>query len=215
MTATETGSETMPFGKMSDVAMIEERNRRAERAAEFEAKLAELAGSNKGVVVAEYRVDDSDLQSDYWGHTTSARVILGFTKTARNLFPNMRKHAATWENTAHLATAPKKAEHRENWSMGGGNYLKDGSRHGTGWSVSIIPLEWAGVAAFGPATGGYIPGTLPAREETADRKGAPGQTRESGAPGLGVVDLTSVFKKRGTDLRDEPEGSPVDTRLLP
>lgn len=140
--------------------------RRAERAERivaeraFKAKLAELAGANKGVVVAEYRVDDSDSQSDYWGHKTAGRVILGFTKTDRNHFGNMRKHAATWENTAHLATAPKSAEHRENWSMGGGYYLKDGSRHGTGWYVSIESMEWVGLAEFAPATGGYVPGSL-------------------------------------------------------
>lgn len=31
-------------------------------------------------------------------------------------------------------------EHRENWSMGGGNYLKAGYRHSCGWRVSSDPI---------------------------------------------------------------------------
>jgi len=33
-------------------------------------------------------------------------------------------------------------EHRENWSMGAGNYLKAAHRYGTGWVVRSVSLSW-------------------------------------------------------------------------
>lgn len=33
-------------------------------------------------------------------------------------------------------------ENRENYSMGAGNYLKAGSRHGNGWSVKSVPINY-------------------------------------------------------------------------
>ncbi len=89
----------------------------------------------RAVLVAEYRQDESDLMTDYWGSRTLRRVVLAWSSHTRNLFPEMRKAAALFEETAHLADAPAEAEHRENYSMGGGNYLKAGGRHSTGWSV--------------------------------------------------------------------------------
>lgn len=90
----------------------------------------------KAAIVAELREDDSDSMSDYWGSKTLRRVIIGYSAHARDLFPELRKAAALFPETAHLADAPASAEHREKYSMGAGFYLKDGSRHSTGWQVA-------------------------------------------------------------------------------
>jgi hypothetical protein len=162
------------------------------------------AGADR-VIVAKFRVDESDSHSDYWGHRTSREVVIGFGRGKRESFAQLRKAAAAFKPTAdygpgrgrwfaypvvdsdfvlgsgehmyqgsrspwhsdnhagplptraaaeaHAAGIPlqpiavdgklipivwhvreEKIEHRENYSMGGGNYLGD-SRH-SGWTVS-------------------------------------------------------------------------------
>lgn len=120
----------------------------------FAAELERRSGGAKGVVIAELRSDDSDLMSDYHGHKTTRTVVIGFSKTPRALFGNMRKAAGTFEETAHLSGAKvSHFEHRENYSMGGGNFLKDGSRHDDGWTVVIRPIEWVTTPCeFAPGT---------------------------------------------------------------
>jgi hypothetical protein len=121
-----------------------EAQRKVDEAA-FAVELAKrIPAGFKGIVTAQHEVDDSDTQTDYFAHKTSRTVILGFTKTDRKLFGNMRKAAATWETTAHLAEPIKANEHRENYSMGGGMYLKAGNlgRHGTGWSIRIASVDY-------------------------------------------------------------------------
>ncbi|MDZ7823099.1 MAG: class I SAM-dependent methyltransferase [Ahrensia sp.] len=90
----------------------------------------------KSVIVAELRQDVSDTMSDYWNSRTVKSIVLGFSKHTRDLFPEMRQAARNHPDTAHLADAPESAEHREKYSMGGGFYLKTGSRHSDGWKVS-------------------------------------------------------------------------------
>jgi hypothetical protein len=90
----------------------------------------------KAFFVAELVEDQSDSMTDYFGSTTTRRVILGFSRHTRDLFPEMRQAARNFAETASLADAPESAEHREKWSMGAGYYLKSGSRHGDGWRVS-------------------------------------------------------------------------------
>lgn len=90
----------------------------------------------KAVLIAELVHDESDAMTDYFGSRTSRCVILGFSKHTRDLFPEMRKAAARFEPTQELADAPKNAEHREKYSMGGGYYLKEEHRHRDGWRVS-------------------------------------------------------------------------------
>lgn len=90
----------------------------------------------KAVLVAEFVEDQSDSMTDYFGSTTKRRVILGFSRHTKDLFPEMRQAARNFAETANLADAPESAEHREKWAMGGGYYLKAGSRHGSGWRVS-------------------------------------------------------------------------------
>ncbi len=95
-----------------------------------------IPANAQAVIVAELVEDQSDIQSDYFGSTTRDTVILGFSSHGRDLFPEMRKAAVNFPETAHLATAPDSAEHREKWSMGGGYYLKAGYRHDSGWKIS-------------------------------------------------------------------------------
>jgi hypothetical protein len=79
-------------------------------------------------IIAELRCDTSDSQSDYWGHSTSCQVVIGWSKHRRNLFPEMRKAAASFQQTAHLGpgkgrfkpylafTADTKANGRTYWA---------------------------------------------------------------------------------------------------
>jgi hypothetical protein len=122
----------------------------------FQAELAAHCPEGfAGAVVATLDVCESDSQSDYFGHSTGRKVVLGFVKSARNNFGTMRKLAGTFDRTAHLAGAKVAAfEHRQNYSMGGGLFLKEGGRHDGGWSIRIEKLEWVnGPAEFGPAAG--------------------------------------------------------------
>jgi hypothetical protein len=188
------------------------------------------AGADR-VIVATFRVDETDTQTDYFGHRTARRVVIGFGRGRRESFAQLRKAAAKFPPTrhygpglgrwfatptlgadcilasgclaykgsrshwhsddkagplptraaaeAHAAARPldpvgltgrdgspqlvpivwsideEKIEHRENYSMGGGNYLGE-SRYG-GWAVSSstwIPdsAELFSVAAFGTKT---------------------------------------------------------------
>ena len=193
-----------------------------------EIRAAMEAAQADRLIVATFRVDESDMQSDYFGGRTSREVVIGFGRGRRESFAQLRKAAAAFKPTAdygpglgrwhlypafgadcvlgngvhmyegsrspyhfddkagplptraaaeaHAAgrplellniTAPDgttqtvpitwkidedKIEHRENYSMGGGNYLGD-SRYG-GWQVKscgYIPeaAEVFSLSAFG------------------------------------------------------------------
>lgn len=94
----------------------------------------------KAVIVAEYEEDESDSMSDYFHARTTKTVILAWSKHTRNLFPEMRKAARNYKETAHLADGPKEWERRENYRGGGGYYLKDGYRHSNGWKIKKVPF---------------------------------------------------------------------------
>ena len=97
----------------------------------------------QAAIVAELEHDASDVQTDYFATTTSRRVLLAWSKHTRDLFPELRKAAAKFPETAHLATPAKPRdgathpadEHREKYSMGAGFYLKAGHRYDSGWKV--------------------------------------------------------------------------------
>lgn len=101
--------------------------------AEYHAKKPAWA---KAAIVAELHVSECDIQSDYWGHSTSRVIILAWSKHTRNNFAEFRKAAKNAPETLDLSTADKDAEHRENYSMGGGYYLAHGWRHNSGWNIS-------------------------------------------------------------------------------
>jgi hypothetical protein len=56
----------------------------------------------QAAIIAEYNVDKSELITDYFGHTTTRRVFLAWSRHKRDLFPEMRKAAARFSETAHL-----------------------------------------------------------------------------------------------------------------
>jgi len=105
----------------------------------------------KAYLLAELREDVSDTQQDYWGHRVRQTVLLGFSKSDRNSFPEMRKLAALYPPTAHLAT--EGTEHRENYAGGGGYYL--GLRRHAGWVIFKrhlkygLPRGYSAIVDFG------------------------------------------------------------------
>lgn len=120
----------------------------------------------KAVIIAELDQDESDSMSDYFHARAVRRVILGFSKHTRDLFPEMRQAARLFHETAHLADASDKAEHREKYSMGAGFYLKASGRYSNGWKVSKEELfngaeslrraEWLPETAPAPISAGAI-----------------------------------------------------------
>ena len=92
----------------------------------------------KAVIIGTLRVSECDSYTDYYGYGIARTVILGFSKHTRNLFSEMRKHAANFEGTAHLAEYNADYEHRENYSMGDGMYL--GKHKYSGWTVEKEPI---------------------------------------------------------------------------
>jgi hypothetical protein len=87
----------------------------------------------KAVIIAELHEDDSDPMTDYYGYHTTRTVILGFSTHTKDLFSEMRRYAANFVGTAHLAEENKEYEHREKYSMGAGYYL--GKNRYSGWTV--------------------------------------------------------------------------------
>lgn len=115
-----------------------EQERQAAKAARdaYEREIApKIPAWAAAVIIAEYREDRCDSMTDYFNSETTRTVILGFSKHTRNLFPELRKAALNFPDTADLFDAPASAEHRENYSMGGGMYLAHGWRHRTGWKI--------------------------------------------------------------------------------
>jgi hypothetical protein len=169
------------------------------------------AGADR-IIIAEYCVDESDIQTDYFGGRTARRVVIGFGKGKRENFRQLRTAAGAFPPTAHMgpgkdifrprvvvgdditsngraywkgthshwhqdleqdAVLPTRAEaeafiaqqgephqinfdgkagnfrwhiegesyeQRENYSMGGGNYL--GTNRYGGWKVSSTTRLW-------------------------------------------------------------------------
>jgi hypothetical protein len=102
------------------------------------------------ILVAELVEDDCDSQTDHYGTKTLRRVFLGWSRSKRDSFLEMRKAAATFAPTADLATASKGAEHREKYSQGHGYYLKDGGSYSSGWEISKEPLNYTPTACEVP-----------------------------------------------------------------
>lgn len=151
----------------------------------FYAKIREDAPPHAArAIFAELVEDKSDSLSDYHGSTIVRRVFLDYGTTGRESFPGLRRAAALFPETEHLgpgkglfhvgphvfalresaaARAAKEnlpiretpLEHRENYIMGAGNYLKAGHRHSSGWQVCSYPLSH--LPSYGP-----VPETLTA-----------------------------------------------------
>ncbi len=63
---------------------------------------ARIAAGADRIIYAEFRVNESDMQTDYFGGRTSRTVVIGFGKGKRENFKQLRKAAATFEPTAHM-----------------------------------------------------------------------------------------------------------------
>lgn len=147
--------------------------------------MAKAPRGAKALIVAEYRQDASDIQTDYFASHTARTVAIGFRYSSREDFRALRAAAAQFPETAHMADEETlkawqgergrgELEHRENYSMGMGNYLSDHGwgKSGTGWIVRScdFPCKWAGVtedaipaataAATAPAGSGDGPVTV-------------------------------------------------------
>lgn len=124
--------------------------------------MARAPAGAKALIIAEYREDTSDPMSDYFASRTARTVAIGFRFGSREDFRALRAAAAQFPETAHLASDDclsawleargvsagmrDSVEHRDNYSMGAGNYLSDhgGANSGTGWIVKscAIPCQW-------------------------------------------------------------------------
>ena len=93
----------------------------------------------KGYIVAELREDESNIMTDYFAHSVTRRVLLGFSKSDRNNFREMCKLAATFGPTEKLATEGE--ENRENYTGGSGYYLSGPYRH-SGWTIRKENLKY-------------------------------------------------------------------------
>jgi hypothetical protein len=92
----------------------------------------------RALIVAELRQNDSDMTTDYFSYSTKRRVAIGFRRSSREDFGEMRAAAATFPETKYLADYNREHEHRENYSGGSGYYL--GKSKYSGWVVRAYDL---------------------------------------------------------------------------
>jgi predicted RNA methylase len=122
--------------------------------------MAKAPAAAKGIIYAEYHVDDSDVMTDYFASHSTRTVAIGWRYGTREDFRALRAAAAGFPETAHMADedtlkawqverngrAWGELEHRENYSMGMGNYLSDHGwgKSGSGWIVksSTFPCSY-------------------------------------------------------------------------
>ena len=115
-------------------ARIEENKRHEDRRAEVVAFYKEHTPEwSQAVIYAELRQDDSDSQTDYFSSSAVKKILLGFAKSNRNNFSELRKFALTYDDTKHLATEGK--EYRQNYSGGHGYFLAGERSHYSSWLI--------------------------------------------------------------------------------
>ena len=93
--------------KTEDDKKAEEERQRNERTAKIGAeRLRPLIPSDaKAVIIGELRVSECESYTDYYDYRIERTVILGFSTHTRNLFSEMRKHAANFEETVEQKTS--------------------------------------------------------------------------------------------------------------
>jgi hypothetical protein len=109
----------------------------AERIQEAGRNLLHLLGDSPAIIVAELIKDESDLSTDYFGHTKTKTVILALSKSKRVSFSEMRKAVLNSSDPEIRELATSYEEHRENYSMGAGTYMtaKGNGSHSSGWRI--------------------------------------------------------------------------------
>lgn len=126
--------------------------------------LAKAPSGAKALIVAEYHVDASDPMTDYFASHTARTVAIGFRFSAREDFRALRAAAAGFAEIG--AAAADLTEHRDNYSMGAGNYLSDHgwAGSGTGWVIKSRDLPCGGYVTL---TEDAIPDTVHAPQSDA------------------------------------------------
>lgn len=123
------------YEEKENVRRAEQEARKIDLETKVLAKKPAWAGA---LVVAYYEEDACDPQTDYFATTRKRALILGFRSGSREDFKQLRALAAKQPETADLDC--DEAEHRDNYSMGRGNYLKLAGRYSTGWYVKSVPF---------------------------------------------------------------------------
>lgn len=116
------------------------REEQAERDEVQNAVMAKMPRGARALIIAEYHEDASDIMTDYFASHTARTVAIGWRYSSREDFRALRAAAAQFTETAGLAEGM--TEHRDNHSMGAGNYLSDHgwSGSGTGWLIKSRAL---------------------------------------------------------------------------
>jgi protein-L-isoaspartate O-methyltransferase len=183
------------------------------RNAVLNAVMAKAPAGAKALIYAQGVEDESDPMTDYFHSATVRTVAIGWRFSSREDFRALRAAAATFPETAHMASEETLAawheargfrqhhqdtlEHRDNHSMGAGNYLSDHgwAGSGSGWLVKSadFPCKWVHL------TEDAIPATVAAPEpERAVRQ--PGQPRAK-VIGGDVLDILSRATAEGNAVR--------------
>ncbi|MEI7732679.1 MAG: hypothetical protein WCO56_24115 [Verrucomicrobiota bacterium] len=84
-------------------------------------------------IMADLEAVSPEAQYDNFDYIVKRSAIIGWRRGSRDCFKQLRAAAATFPETAFLATATAKAEHRDKWAWGRGYYLRDGCV--SGWRV--------------------------------------------------------------------------------
>lgn len=99
-----------------------------------EARFRELCPEwAKAYIVAVHQQNESDIMTDYFSASETRVVLLGFSKSIRENFSEMRKLAAKFPFVAHLSEEGE--EHREKYTGGHGYYLAGRGGWYSGWII--------------------------------------------------------------------------------
>jgi hypothetical protein len=95
--------------------------------------MAKAPRGAQALIIAEYHEDASDPMTGYFATRTRRTAAIGFRFSSREDFRALRAAAAHFSETA----GREFTEHRDNHSMGAGNYLSDHgwAGAGTGWLI--------------------------------------------------------------------------------
>jgi hypothetical protein len=104
----------------------------------MDAVMAKAPPAAKALIIAEYRKDASDPMSDYSASHTQRAIAIGWRFSSREDFRALAAAAAQFSETTGVTFT----EHRDNHSMGHGNYLSDHgwAGSGTGWLIRSYAL---------------------------------------------------------------------------
>ncbi len=134
----------------------------------YAAVIAKRPAGAEALIVAIFDQDDSDSMTDYHNHKMTRVVAIGWRRGKREDFRQLRAAAALFPDTAHLGPqAGAEVEHRENWSMGSGNYVKAGHDDSTGWRVKSQELSYGWVPPVVIEDRLTMPAATPATPATA------------------------------------------------